>query len=259
MATPKNDYWLNSVWGETPYKVPGVEGLVLPNGLTGERPTTPLPGHIRYNTSTNRLEGYIGGSWKDIVSGDVPTIITVALIGNLPTAPLVDGALATVLDDGDGHELMFVWNNANVDLGAPLTKWRLLSSTESFADSVVYRNTVIDTSAAILPIGSPFVPLFNPYVKEINVTIVQAYGAGKTLEIQESGGATLMASGLINAQLTGTYQLKIPDSTNALDGIEDDYLLDATGQIVAALGGGTGGAGQAVVYVKAVTQLEESP
>ena len=68
-----------------------------------------------------------------------------------------------------------------------------------------------------------------------------------------------MASGLINAQLNGTYQLKIPDSTNALDGIEDDYLLDATGQIVAVLGGGTGGAGQAVVYVKAVTQLEESP
>lgn len=259
MATPKNDYWLNSVWGETPYKVPGVEGLVLPNGLTGERPTSPLPGHIRYNTTTNKLEAYVNFSWQPLVSGDVPTIVTVPLIGSLPTAPQADGALATVLDDGDGHELMFVWNNANTDLGSPLTKWRLLSSTEAFADSVVYRNTVIDTSAAILPIGNPFATLFNPYVKEINVTITQAYTAGKTLEIQESGGATLMATGLINPQLVGTYQLKIPASTNSIDGIEDDYLLDATGQIVAVLGGGTGGAGQAVVYVRAVTQLEESP
>ena len=262
MATSKNDYWLNNVWGSLPYRVPGEEGLVLPSGTTAERPagaTGPFPGHIRYNDDINRLEAYVNFQWETVLSGEIPTIVTVPLIVNLPPAPQPDGALATVLDDGDGHEMLFVWNNANADLGAPFVKWRLLSTTELFSSAVVYRNTVIDTSAAVLPIGSPFATLFNPYVKEINVTIVQAYPVGRTLQIEESGGATLMASGLINPQLPGSYQLKIPDSTNSLDGIEDDYLLDSTGQIVSVLGGGTGGSGQAVVYIKAVTQLEESP
>jgi len=262
MTTPKNDYWLNSVWGSLPYRVPGEEGLVLPSGTTAERPagaTGPFPGHIRYNDDINRLEAYVNFQWETVLSGDIPTIVTVPLIGNLPPAPQPDGALATVMDDGDGHELLFVWNNANTDLGVPFVKWRLLSTTELFSSAVVYRNEVI-TDLAIQNIGSAFATLFNPYVKEINVTIVDAFDPGRTLFIQEGGGAILMSSGLINPQLPGSYQLKIPDSTNSdTDGIQDDYLLNATGQVQAIIGGGTGSAGRAVVYIKAVTQLEESP
>lgn len=263
MATNKNDYWLNNVWGELPYRVPGEEGLVLPSGTTAERPsgaTGPFPGHIRYNDDLNRLEAYVNFQWETVLSGDIPTIVTVPLIANLPPAPQPDGALATVLDDGDGHELLFVWNNANPDIGNPFVKWRLLSTTELFSSAVVYRNQVI-TSTGGTPqnIGAAFATLFNPYVKEINVTVVDAFDPGRTMFIQEGAGGILMATGLINLQLPGSYQLKIPDSTNSnADGIQDDYLLSNTGQIQANFNA-TGGAGRAVVYIKAVTQLEENP
>ncbi len=266
MATPKNDYWLNSVWGQHPYRVPGEEGLVLPSGNTGARPHGvvngidhgPFPGHLRYNTDDNRLEAYVNFQWETVVSGDVSTVATVDTTNDLPPAPQNDGALAVVLDDGDGHELLFVWNNTNTDLGSPIVKWRLLSTTELFSSAVVYRNQVI-TDLAMQNIGSAFLTLFNPYVKEINVTIVEAFDAGRTMFIQESGGAILMDSSLINPQLVGTYQLQIPDSTNVLDGISDDWLLDSTGQVQANIGGGSGSGGKAVVFIKTVTLLEESP
>ena len=261
MTTPKNDYWLNSVWGSLPYRVPGEEGLVLPSGTTAERPagaTGPFPGHIRYNDDINRLEAYVNFQWETVLSGDIPTIVTVPLIGNLPPAPQPDGALATVMDDGDGHELLFVWNNANTDLGVPFVKWRLLSTTELFSSAVVYRNAVVSDTAGVVPVGSPFVTLFNPYVKEINVDVQIAFAGPVVLSVQESGGGVLMASSLINPQLVGTYQLKIPGSDNVADGFFDDYLLVNTGQIQMNVINPSS-SGRAVVYIKAVTQLEESP
>lgn len=261
MATNKNDYWLNSVWGSLPYRVPGQEGLVLPSGTTAERPsgaTGPFPGHIRYNDDLNRLEAYVNFQWETVLSGDIPTIVTVPLITNLPPAPQPDGALATVLDDGDGHELLFVWNNANADIGVPLVKWRLLSTTELFSSAVVYRNAVVSDTAGTVPVGSPFATLFNPYIKEINVDVQIPFAGGVVLSLQEAGGGPLMSSSLINPQLVGTYQLKIPGSNNIADGFNDDYLLAATGQIQLNVTNPSS-SGRAVVYVKAVTQLEESP
>ncbi len=262
MATPKNDYWLKNVWGELPYRVPGQEGLILPSGTTAERPDGSsglTPGHIRYNTSTNRLEAYVGaGTWEDIVSGNVPTITTAALVGNLPSGPQTSGAIAIVLDDGDQNELMFVWNNANIDLTAPYYKWRMISSTELFSDAVVYRNAVVSDTAGTVPIGAPFNTLFNPYIKEINIDIQQPFASGVGLSIQESGSGILMASGLINPQLVGTYQLKIPGSNNVVDGFNDAYLVNTTGQMqLNVINPST--SGRAVVYIKAVTQLEQNP
>ena len=46
--------------------------LRLVNDTTANRPTTPLNGMIRYNTTTNRFEGYENGVWKDII-GEINT------------------------------------------------------------------------------------------------------------------------------------------------------------------------------------------
>jgi len=45
--------------------------VAIPSGTTEERPTTPVVGMIRYNTTENVLEGY-NGSWKvfDLSSGN---------------------------------------------------------------------------------------------------------------------------------------------------------------------------------------------
>ena len=39
--------------------------LKLPSGTTAERPTSPSTGEWRYNTTTNLVEYYDGGAWRD--------------------------------------------------------------------------------------------------------------------------------------------------------------------------------------------------
>jgi hypothetical protein len=42
-------------------------GLIVPTGTTAQRPSTPVVGTIRYNTTTSHLEIYIASSWTTII------------------------------------------------------------------------------------------------------------------------------------------------------------------------------------------------
>ena len=48
--------------------------LQLPSGTTAERPTSPSTGEWRYNTTTNLVEFWDGGAWRDLQSEDLPPI-----------------------------------------------------------------------------------------------------------------------------------------------------------------------------------------
>lgn len=37
--------------------------ITIPSGTTAQRPATPINGMIRYNTDSNRFEGYINNAW----------------------------------------------------------------------------------------------------------------------------------------------------------------------------------------------------
>jgi hypothetical protein len=37
--------------------------VTMPRGTTAQRPTVPVNGMIRYNTTLNRLEGYANNAW----------------------------------------------------------------------------------------------------------------------------------------------------------------------------------------------------
>ena len=54
--------------------------LQLPSGTTAERPGSPSTGEWRYNTTTNLIEFYDGGAWRDLLSQDIPPIPTQHLI-----------------------------------------------------------------------------------------------------------------------------------------------------------------------------------
>jgi len=45
--------------------------LHLPRGITGNRPVSSDNGMIRYNTSTNKFEGYQAGAWVDLAAGTI--------------------------------------------------------------------------------------------------------------------------------------------------------------------------------------------
>jgi len=48
--------------------------LKLPSGTTAERPTSPSTGEWRYNTTTNLVEFWDGGQWRQLQSEDFPPI-----------------------------------------------------------------------------------------------------------------------------------------------------------------------------------------
>ena len=48
--------------------------LQLPSGTTAERPTSPSTGEWRYNTTTNLVEFWDGGAWRDLQSEDIPPV-----------------------------------------------------------------------------------------------------------------------------------------------------------------------------------------
>lgn len=49
--------------------IPGLEGAILPQGNSADRPVSPSLGQVRYNTQLLRFEGYTG-SWQSFGSGD---------------------------------------------------------------------------------------------------------------------------------------------------------------------------------------------
>jgi len=55
--------------------IPGVAGMVLPVGTTGDRSVSPAIGTIRYNTSLANFEGYTVSGWGTIVAGSALTLI----------------------------------------------------------------------------------------------------------------------------------------------------------------------------------------
>jgi len=48
-------------------------GLILPVGTTGQRPTSPDAGQIRYNTTLGTVEGYNGNTWVNLMKTAIST------------------------------------------------------------------------------------------------------------------------------------------------------------------------------------------
>ncbi|MDB5491835.1 MAG: TonB-dependent receptor, partial [Micavibrio sp.] len=47
------------------------DAIVLPAGITAERPATAVNGMLRYNSANGKFEGYQGGAWQDILTSAV--------------------------------------------------------------------------------------------------------------------------------------------------------------------------------------------
>lgn len=73
--------------------IPGVEGMVVPVGTTGQRPSG-TNGEIRYNSTTDKFEGYRGGSWQDLGGGD-GTVTSVDVSGGLTGLTTSGGPITT--------------------------------------------------------------------------------------------------------------------------------------------------------------------
>ena len=78
--------------------------LKLPSGTTAERPTSPSTGEWRYNTTTNLVEFWDGGAWRDLQSEDIPPIPSEHF-----NTVLYTGTSATHAITGVGFQPDLVW------------------------------------------------------------------------------------------------------------------------------------------------------
>ena len=53
----------------TTLHISATDSLRLPSGNTGQRPGSPANGDIRYNSTTNTIEGYVNGAYANLASG----------------------------------------------------------------------------------------------------------------------------------------------------------------------------------------------
>jgi len=73
--------------------------ITVPTGTTGERPTTPENGQIRYNTSDNVLEMYVNGAWKTIARVGLVSMVKDTFTGDGST--LAYTASQSIANDQD--------------------------------------------------------------------------------------------------------------------------------------------------------------
>ena len=82
--------------------------LQLPSGTTAERPTSPSTGEWRYNTTTNLVEFWDGGAWRDLQSEDIPPIPS----ENFNTVLYTGDGASTKSITGVGFKPDMVWVKA---------------------------------------------------------------------------------------------------------------------------------------------------
>jgi len=215
MADPKTEYW---------------KDVVLDN--TGVAPGTYGPAQIDVGA-----DGRITGALN--LPSSTKTVV--ANIAGLPGAAS-NGDESIVLDDGSGNEQNYVWNDANVDLGPPLRKWRLLATTASTTTRVDYRQSTI-ALLALNVIGGPITG--TSVIKEVFVEIITAYDPATVMLIQNDAGFVYMSAIQINPQLIGTYSVGLQGNST------DDSTNGGAGDLQALIGGAPG-AGAATVFVKYV-------
>lgn len=74
--------------------LPGSGAVTLPTGNTAARPLIASNGQVRYNSQTSRFEGYQGGSWTNLGSGD-GTVTSVDLSGGTTGLTASGGPITT--------------------------------------------------------------------------------------------------------------------------------------------------------------------
>lgn len=114
-------------------------GLMLPKGTTSERPQltgvrqpADANGTIRYNTSTNSIEAYVGGAWE-VVRAPGPTSITKQTLGPGNEIETIFGPLALVPASAD-NIIVLVENVMQISVTNYTILYNYLGSGNSYIE-----------------------------------------------------------------------------------------------------------------------------
>lgn len=206
--------------------------LILDKNTTANRPATPQNGMLRYNTSTNKFEGYENGLWINIVGGAVqervvPIYLSIGA-GHIHTShltfdeasDLMRGIISNVVresssDNGHSHTLTITWN----------------STTAKFQGTIASNHNHVFGTYPVSPYvaNMVFATAATPYIEVTNTT----YTAIGRILFPGSGSASLDTIKAIYQLGGGTNMaIKIQDITNATTIAEATGLSSGTTAIV---------------------------
>lgn len=105
--------------------------IIVPRATTANRPSTPVNGMIRYNTSNAKFEGYQNGAWVDLIGSETVTGVTgtapVVVTGT--TAPVV--SMTQSNGTNNGYLSSTDWSTFNSKLGPSLSSAKILVGNAS--------------------------------------------------------------------------------------------------------------------------------
>ena len=70
----------NAVYGHLHEGFAGTDAFRIPAGTTAQRPSSPVAGMIRYNTTIALHEQYVGGAWEKIDTKTTGKSIAMAIV-----------------------------------------------------------------------------------------------------------------------------------------------------------------------------------
>jgi hypothetical protein len=166
--------------------LPGTAGTTLPSGTTAERPFNPANGVIRYNTNTNFFEGYQGGAWANIGTGNGTVTLVSGTGGQID---VVSGATTPVISIADDVNLPGVQ-------GAVLPKGNTGDRNPSPVTGEIRYNTTTNAFEGYLPSG------WSDFAVTAAVTSFSGGTTGLTPNTPTTGAIVL--AGTLNVASGGT-------------------------------------------------------
>ena len=105
------------------------DAIFVPEGTTGERPSSAANGYFRYNTTENEFEGYAAGAWGAVGGG-----ATVTTSASAPGTPSI----------GD------FWYDTDVDI---MYMWSNTGATEEWVDLITDPANPVFTASGTAPVS----------------------------------------------------------------------------------------------------------
>ena len=211
----------------------GTASLTLPIGATGSRPVAPVNGMIRYNSTTARFEGYQGGAWVTLGSGDGTISVVTGTadqitVVNGTTAPVISLASNPIVP-GTGSLAFPAGTTGQRSLGPINGMFRYNTTTATFEGYANGAWGSVITGSGVTSVGTGTGltggPITSTGTISIDTSIVATLTDTQTLTNKTISGSSNTLTNIANASLTnssltvGTTSIALGASSLTLGGL----------------------------------------